>query len=311
MSIVRRTMKFMVPLTIESLGRTDLTGRSLIPVYLNPTSFSLQDGKIISESLTKGGYVIQYWGEQLGEIQVAGTTGSGGIEAINILKAVYRNEITQFNNLLLERALTLDDVARKALSNTSTATAAAGISTILDEITSGGFSNIIDGTKSVIEEITQAALGITESNPAKVELIPTLGAFATNMILYWQGEKFVGYFKNFRSDENSSAPGHFDYQFTFMVIKRSGVRTNFMPWHRKPYDAAGQPVSASIPGEGQALEELNFPTSTQQNLLRGQENKKNPGTGNSVSSRFSNSQASSSNDPNQVPLNRSGFIRGK
>lgn len=310
MSVTRRTMKFLIPLTVESLGRNDLTGRSIVPVYINPETFSIQDTKIVNETLTKGGFMVQYWGEQLGEIQASGTAGSGGIEAVNILRSVYRNEIIQFNNILIERALTLDQTAREALENTSTSTAGAGITTILDELTAGGFSGIIDGAKSAIEEITDAALGLTENNPSSVELIPTIGAFATSMILYWQGEKFTGFFKNFRVDENASKPGHFDYQFTFTVTKRSGTRTNFMPWHRNPYDFSGQPTSASLPSEGAREDELSFKTNTQRTTFGVQQNQLNPSKLDSVTSTFQPTQSSTQNDPNRVPINRNRFIRG-
>ena len=309
MSITRQVMKFLLPLTVESLGRDDLSGRAIVPLYVNPENFSIQDNKIISESLTKGGFIVQYWGEQLGEIQASGTTGSGGIEAINILRGVYRNEITQFNNILLERAFLLDQTARTALEDTSTANIGAGISSIFDEITQGGFSNIIDGTKSAIEEITQAAKGITDNNPTSVELIPTIGAFATNMILYWQGEKFTGYFKSFRVDEVAQNPGIFSYQFTFMITKRSGIRKNFMAWHRNPYDSSGEPRTASLPIEGQNLGELTFPT--QSSTFRGQENLQNQRNPNSITSQFTRNQRSSQNDINRVNTNRNNFIRGK
>ena len=76
MPVQRRIMKLLLTLTIESLGRTDLTGRAIVPFYLNPQTFNINDNKIISETLTKGGYAVHYWGEQLGEIQASGTTGS-------------------------------------------------------------------------------------------------------------------------------------------------------------------------------------------------------------------------------------------
>lgn len=311
MTIARRVMKFLIPLTVDALGRNDLTGRAVIPVYINPDSFNIQSNKIISENLTKGGYSVQYWGENLNEIQASGTTGSGGIEAINVLYAVYRNEIIQFNKILLERATSLSNVAQANITNTSTATAGAGITSILNEITAGGFSNIIDGTKSAIEEITEAATGISNNNPNSVELIPTIGAFAVSMILYWQGEKFTGYFKNFRVDENASSPGLFNYQFTFMATKRSGTRTNFMPWHRSPTDSSGQPITVSLPREGAQLEELSFATDNEQITFRGQLNPTDPTAINSASSKVLSTQESAERSINKVPLNRNGSIKGR
>jgi hypothetical protein len=279
-------------------------------MYINPESFVIQDSKLISETLTKGGYVVQYWGEALGEIQVSGTTGSGGIEAVNILRAVYRNEITQFNNILLERAVFLEENFRTAVYDSSSATVGSGVTSILDDLTQGGFSGIVDGVSSAIEEITDAARGITEDNPSSVELIPTIGAFATSMILYWHGEKFTGYFKSFKVDEVSSSPGNFNYQFSFMITKRTGVRTNFMPWHRSPVDSSGNPVTASTPKEGARIDELSFITSTQQQLLRNQQNLETANISDSITSSFPETQESQNSDINRVSVNRNQSIRG-
>lgn len=256
-------MQFLVPTSIKALSSNDLTDRSIIPVYINPQTFSIQEVKIINESLTKGGYVIQYWGEELPTIQASGFTGSGGIEAVNILRDVYRNEQIQFRNLLNSRSDELAALARESLNDTSTATTQAGLTNILDTITNGGFSGIVDGVKSTIEAVTDAALGISQNNPNRVELIPSLAAFAVSIDLFWQGEKFRGYFKSFNVEETAQEPGHFNYNFEFKVIKRTGKRTNFMPWHRSPFDASGEPTTASTPKEGARVDELSFPTTQQ------------------------------------------------
>ena len=61
--------------------------------------------------------------------------------------------------------------------------------------------------------------------------------------------------------ENSSTQGLFTYNMTFKATLVSGIRNNFMPWHRKPVDSNGVPVSASIPTEGPRPDELNVPYS--------------------------------------------------
>lgn len=313
MALKRKTMKFLVPLTTQSLGRTDLTGRSVVPMYLNPQTFTIQDNKLITETLTKGGYAIEYWGEQLGEIQVSGTTGSGGIEAVNILRDIYRNEIIQFGKILHQRALTLQQNALSDMNNAgAVATSGAGIQASLDAITQGGFSGFENGVTSVIEEITSAARGTIDSNPASVELIPTIGAFATSMILYWQGEKFTGYFKNFKVDETAASPGIIDYQFTFIITKRTGRRSNFMPWHRSPVDAGGNPIPSRPVGDASKYEGLTFPATTQQSLssLRGQQNRLSAIPTDSITSVFNETQESTNTDVNRVSINRNSSIRG-
>lgn len=256
-NIKRQTLKFLVPTSLTAVKSSDLTDRTIIPVYINPNSIRIQDSKLIESSPTKGGYMTQYWGEALSILEISGTTGSGGIEAIHILRDVYRHEQIQFHKLLLERAALLSASATEEITNTSTSNVQSGIVSAIDELLNGGFRSISDGIKSTIESISDAFNSASTSS-VKVELFPTIAAFAVSIDLYFQGEKFRGYFKNFNVDENAESPGLFDYSFTFEVIKRSGRRKNFMPWHRTPYDFSGNPITASIPVEGARPEELTF-----------------------------------------------------
>lgn len=63
-----------------------------VEMYINPNNIAITERKTITEQRTKGGYVIQYWGEELINVSIAGTTGDGGIEALNVLRDIYRNE---------------------------------------------------------------------------------------------------------------------------------------------------------------------------------------------------------------------------
>ena len=149
-----------------------------------------------------------------------------------------------------------------------------------------------------------------ESNPSSIELIPTLGGFATSMIIYWQGECYKGYFTDFKVDESADKPGWFEYGFNFTIIKRTGMRKNSMAWHRNPYDSAGVPVTASVPKEGPRLDELSF--KTQQVIVQGELNELDPGFSkyNSITSKFTTLQ-NSQNDENNVGINRQNSTKGK
>lgn len=321
MPIERQIMKFYIPVTVDSLGRNDSTGRAIVPVYINPQSIGIQEQKIIPKAMTKGGYSIQYWGEELTKIEVSGITGSGGIEAINILRDVYRNEIIQFNEILRQRALNIQQDYVTALSpvpgadgNTlrRSANFGDGVSAIIDDFTNNSVTNVGNGVGSILDAISDAARGIADANPASIELIPTLGAFATSIILFWHGEKFQGYFESFSVDEKASEPGHFDYRFSFTVLKRSGKRKNFMPWHRSPKNYAGEAITVSTPKEGQMLEELSIPYQTQLRVQRFQENVNDNRiiNNNSITSRFTEYQ-SGTNNQNDVGVNRSRKLSGK
>lgn len=63
-----------------------------IEMYVNPHNITFTSRKEINRIRTKGGYITQYWGEDLDVMNLQGTTGSGAIEAINVLRDVYRSE---------------------------------------------------------------------------------------------------------------------------------------------------------------------------------------------------------------------------
>jgi hypothetical protein len=313
MGVSRRVMKFLIPVSVEALGRNDLVGRAIVPVYINPQTFKIAEKKLINSTLTKGGYSVQYWGEELATINASGTTGSSGIEGINILRLIYRNEINVFNKLLRERAENSQQDFVTAFGTVGNLRRGAAfgesIRSVLDEVTAGGATNFLDGIKSNIEEIADAARDITEANPTSVELIPTLGGFATSIILYFHGEKFQGYFTNFDYDEKADSPGLFDYNFSFTVLKRSGVRTNFMPWHRKPYDLTGSPVPASLPKEGAREDELNFRPELSFDLTQSSINNTNINGTNSITSTFKREQTTPA-DANNVGISRRNSVKG-
>lgn len=297
---MREVMKFLIPVSVSALGKNDLTGRVIVPMYIGPNSFDINKTKNINNTLTKAGFAVQYWGEQLTTVSIRGTTGSGGIEAINILDAVYRNEIIQFNKILQERAARLDSILIESMENKSQTGLTNGIISVFDEITNGGVSDIIRGTETAVNSIVDAALGVSASNSERVELMPSIGSFAINMIIYFQGVKYTGYFEDFSYNENSEKPGLFEYNFKFVVIKQYGTRKNFMPWHRRPTDFNNEPVPASIPLEGAREDELSIaPPNT---IFNGQIN--------SRLTDFPNEQVGEK-IINAVPLNRNALLKGK
>jgi len=61
-------------------------------MYINPQNLQFTSRKEINRVRTKGGYLAQYWGEDLDAINISGTTGDSGIEGINVLRDMYRSE---------------------------------------------------------------------------------------------------------------------------------------------------------------------------------------------------------------------------
>jgi len=217
-------------------------------MYINPSQIRINENKNIKDTLTKGGYSIQYWGEVLTTLDISGTTGSSGVEGINVLYSIYRHEQLHFPKILEERDRRL---AQEALDQSITGAQEAAVGqtsvaqalTIADTILTGGaISSTINGlasTISVFSDLVQN--GGSEYTPAVAPTIPTLAAFATNIQMYHDGIFYRGYFTNFGFTENGDTPGLFDYSFNFKVTRKYGQRNNFMPWHRNPLDFSGNP----------------------------------------------------------------------
>jgi hypothetical protein len=210
-----------------------------VDMYINPQSLKIDEKKMISKQRTKGGYVIQYWGEELATILISGHTGSSGIEGINILRKVYRAEQESFKSVsqvLVDRlnvfsgANTLQDVVGQSVANS------------VGRVASGALKTIVGGSP----------------NPP---LLPTLASLATAVEMFYQGWVFRGYFENFSVSESvGEGVGLFSYSMNFVVLDRRGFRSNFMPFHRSPanFDYNGNPIKNSYRKSDSASTPLNF-----------------------------------------------------
>jgi hypothetical protein len=259
--IQRQTIIFFLPISIDALtddqspytaskdGSAFWDKRQL---YINPQSISIRDAKLVKPDLTKGGFVVQYWGEQLPVMEVQGVTGSAGIAGINVLKDIYRHEQIQYRQVLADRqaelataALAAAEAAASELSSPSNV--GESLTLAADVLTGGAFSSAVSGVSNAIDIITDpfsggTSFGDTYGGSGTFTTIPTLASFATNVDLYHQGEFFRGFFTGFNVTETANEPGHFSYTFSFTVTRRTGKRENFMPWHREPTDAAGETI---------------------------------------------------------------------
>lgn len=74
-----------------------------IEMYINPQNLQFQSRKEIATTRTKGGFIAQYWGEALDEMTLSGTTGTSGIEGINVLRDAYRSEHLALQSILQNR----------------------------------------------------------------------------------------------------------------------------------------------------------------------------------------------------------------
>jgi hypothetical protein len=217
----------------------------IVEMYINPQSLVIKEQKIIKETRTKGGYIIQYWGEQLPEVTIDGVTGSAGVEGINILRDIYRQEQIGFGNLVSQMSSGfMNDLFSSTISSLQSLSNFDAISTIqsaqtsINQISSGFSGNdpqqVLSGAMSAIGNVANVLDSIGGAVGGSVQLIPTLGAFATAVELMYDGLILRGYFKSFTVTERAEQTGMFSYNMIFMVTRRSGVRMNGFPWQRSP-----------------------------------------------------------------------------
>ena len=197
----------------------------IVQMYCNPKQIIYNDKKIIQSQRTKGGYVIQYWGEDLGVLNISGTTGTSGIEGINVLRDIYRNE-----------QLAFDPFALFLASKRQNDTFAGDIFGIGSAIAKGDGDSFLEGLVGASQE----------AFPKAVQSSPTLASLATQVEMYWSGEVYRGYFTSFTVTEDANNLGLFDYSINFTVTQKRGFRRNFLGWHR----SATNGPSASNPEWG-------------------------------------------------------------
>ncbi len=194
-----------------------------VRMFINPQNISYIHRKLISKDRTKGGYTLQYWGEELSQINIAGTTGSSGVEGINMLYEIYRAEQYAFDAV----GLTL------AANN-----AAADVSNNLVQGIGGALGQTIGGNN-----LTSAAggagllggiLGLdSPNNNLSARNIPSLASSAFAVEMYYGGWVFRGYFENMTINEKAN-DFLLDYSMTFTVTQRRGYRTNYFPFSNSP-----------------------------------------------------------------------------
>lgn len=195
----------------------------IVKMYVNPQEITYRYEKLINKERTKGGFSLQYWGEELPVLSLRGTTGTSGIEGINVLEEIYRAEQFAFDGV----GLTL------AANNASQGIASQILSSVPSVSNTGGA--LLGGLASSLGASAQA---LAPRN------IPTLGQYAFGIEMYYLGWVHRGYFKSMQVTESAHAIGLFDYQLEFIVTERRGYRFNNIPWQRSAIDG---PSGDTIP----------------------------------------------------------------
>lgn len=206
----------------RNMVRWFLPELGIVEMYVNPQSIKYSETKHISAPIrTRGGYMLQYWGEELGKISISGTTGSSGVEGINVIYDIYRNEQVAFDPI----ALATEAAKDQASLSQGIFDSIKGSGSLLGEIGAA----VGAGVNSLFNQVNSA---IKTGNIDPLTPRPTLASIAFQTELYWSGWVFRGYFTAMTVNESADKLGLFDYSLEFTVTQKRGLRLNFMPWHR-------------------------------------------------------------------------------
>lgn len=201
----------------------------IVRMYVNPSSITYNHKKLISKDRTKGGYTLQYWGEDLSSLNISGTTGASGIEGINVLYEIYRAEQYAFDPVGLTLA-----ASNAAIPDLSSLLGSPG----------DAIGNLLGGASgSTTPGITGLLPGIDSPNTAIVaNSINSLAQLAFTVEMYYNGWVYRGFFENMTINERAD---NFlmEYQMTFTVTQRRGYRMNYFPWSRSAADGPSQYAS--------------------------------------------------------------------
>jgi hypothetical protein len=197
----------------------------IVRMYVNPNAITYTHKKIINKDMTKGGYSIQYWGEELTDISINGTTGSSGIEGINMLYEVYRAEQYAFDGI----GLTLD-------ANNAAADLSSNLVNGIGGIIGGSDATAVAGASGLLGGI----LGLdSPNNNLSPKNIPSLGQLAISVEMYYNGWVYRGFFESMSIQERAEN-FLFEYQIKFTATQRRGYRTNYFPFHRSANNGPSQ-----------------------------------------------------------------------
>lgn len=215
----------------------------IVKMYVNPSNIQIRDSKLINQVKTKGGFTLQYWGEELTTLTISGTTGSSGIEGINVLHEMYRSEQYAFDSVGLTLASTNANIGAQQQI-------VGGIGNAIGNAV-GGANGTVGASGSQIGAgqfgglIAQGLFGMDPANQSlSPKNIPSLAQMAFSVEMYYLGWVYRGYFKSMNVTEAANNIGLYEYVIEFIATQRRGYRTNTFAWQKS---AISGPSSESIP----------------------------------------------------------------
>jgi hypothetical protein len=198
----------------------------IVKMFINPNNIEYSHRKLIESKRTKGGYSLQYWGEELSTMSIRGTTGSSGIEGINVLYEIYRAEQYAFDTNALVLAANND----YAQSLTSQATNLLQDKLVNQANSSSGTAGDLIGLG-----LTNTLANLGGINSAAPTQPISLAKLAFSVEMYYNGWVYRGYFTSMNITE-SADNFLINYVLQFTITQKRGYRTNYFPWSRSPKD---------------------------------------------------------------------------
>ncbi len=201
----------------------------LVRMYVNPNSINYKHTKLINKDKTKGGFTVQYWGEDLTTLTINGTTGSSGIEGINMLYEIYRAEQFAFDSvgLSLDANNAAADVANNLIN---------GFGGAVGKEVGGLFGADSDISAASGAGLLGGILGLDSPNNSLANKnIPSLAQLAFSVEMHYNGIVYRGYFTDMNIQERADN-FLFDYTMNFTVTQTRGYRTNYFPFHKSAKD---------------------------------------------------------------------------
>jgi hypothetical protein len=196
----------------------------IVRMYVNPSAINYNHKKLLTKDRTKGGFTLQYWGEDLTTLNISGTTGSSGVEGINVLYEMYRAEQYAFDSV----GLTLD---ANNFNNDLGHNLINGAASLI-----GGDATTQAGTAGLLGGI----LGVdSPNNSLAAKNITSLAQLAFGVEMYYNGWVYRGFFENMVINEKADS-FLMEYQITFTATQRRGYRTNYFPFARSAKNGPSQ-----------------------------------------------------------------------
>jgi hypothetical protein len=219
----------------------------IVQMYINPNNIVYRHQKLIGSDRTKGGYTLQYWGEQLSTLALTGTTASAGIEGINVLYEVYRAEQLAFDVVGLSLAA---DNASLGAANQIIGGIGDAVGSAIGTAVGGGsnFGGSVGGLLGA--GIAQGIFGTDNFTSLAPRNITSLATLAFGVEMYYDGWIYRGFFTDMTVTESAQNLGTIEYAINFTATQRRGYRLNSLPWQRSAVngpsntdDSGGTPMS--------------------------------------------------------------------